>query len=261
MSAPILAIARVTIQESLRDRILYGVLAFGVALILLSAVLSNVTLGWPVRIVTDLSISAISLGGAVMAILLGVRAVAVELEKRVAFPVLARPISRGWFVLGKYLGVVGTVYLNVGLMIAAATGMIAAYSHEGAFQYDVGAYAATLGLLLLKLALVAAIAVLFSSFTSSTVSFIAATGVTIAGHLTGELRFFLGRSEQAATRFLGDALYWLLPDMATMEGLSRLIHGLPILNAQATAAAVYGACYAVGLLVAAAMIFEKRDLS
>lgn len=260
MIAPIFSLARVTVHESLRDRILYGVLAFGIGLILLSAVLSNVTLGWPVRIVTDLSISAVSIGGSVMAILLGVRSVAGEVEKRTAYPVLARPISRGWYVVGKFLGVVGTVCLNVLLMIGAATVMIASYTHEGIFQYAAGAYLATLGLLLLKLALIAAIAVLFSSFTSSTVAFIATTGVTIAGHLTGELRFFLGQSESEATRWLGDILYWTLPDMVTMEGLSRLIHDQPVLSSQAVAAAVYGVCYIAALLIAASMIFECRDL-
>jgi len=261
MIQPIAAIARVTIQESLRDRILYGVLAFGIGLILLSAVLSNVTLGWPVRIVTDFSISAISIGGSAMAILLGVRAVAGELEKRVAYPVLARPIPRGWYVLGKYLGVVGTVYLNVLLMIVAATVMIAAYSHSGPFEYPAMAYVATLGLLLLKLALIASIAVFFSSFTSSTVAFIASSGLTLAGHLTGELRFFLGKSESEATRLLGDILYWTLPDMATMEGLARLIHGQEVVNGLAAAAAVYGTCYVGALLLLASMAFEKRDLS
>ena len=260
MIRPVAALSTITIREALRDRILYGVLAFGIGLILLSAVLSNVTLGWPVRIVTDLSLSAISVGGSAMAILLGVRAVAVELEKRVAFPVLARPISRGWYVLGKYVGVLGTVYLNVGLMFLAATGMIAAYTHDGAFQYPAGAYLATLGLLLLKLGVIAAIAVLFSCSTSSTVAFIAATGLTLAGHLTGELRSFLGQSESAATRFVGDLLYWTLPDMATMEGLSRLIHGQAILTGQAVAAAIYGSAYIAALLVAASLIFEKRDL-
>src|SRR5690606_34074271 len=80
MNAPsaLFALARVALVEALRERILYGLLAFAVGLILLSAVLSNVTLGWPVRIVTDLSFSAISLGGAAMAILLGVRSVASE---------------------------------------------------------------------------------------------------------------------------------------------------------------------------------------
>jgi len=258
---PILAIASVTITESLRDRILYGVLAFGIGLILLSAVLSNVTLGWPVRIVTDLSISAISIGGSIMAILLGVRAVAGEIEKRLAYPVLARPISRASYVVGKYLGVVGTVYLNVLLMIAAATVMIATYSHEGSFQYPAAAYLTTLALLLLKLALIAAIAILFSAFTSSTVAFIASTGLVIAGHLTGELRFFLGQSESDLTRWIGDALYWTLPDLAAMESLSLLIHGQEIATGPTLVAVAYGGLYLAALLALASLIFERRDLA
>lgn len=261
MIRPVAAIAAVSLRESLRDRILYGVLAFGIGLIVLSAVLSNVTLGWPVRIVTDFSLSAISIGGTAMALLLGVRTIAGDLEKRVAYPVLARPIARGWYVLGKFLGVVGTVYLNVVLMIGAATAMIAVYSHSGTFEYPPAEYLATLGLLLLKLALIAAIAVFFSSFTSSTVAFIASTGTTLAGHLTGELRFFLAKSESAITRFVGDLLYWTLPDMVTMEGLSRLIHGREILDGQAAAAAFYAVCYIGALVLATSMVFEKRDLS
>src|SRR5690606_34996174 len=97
-TSALFALARVALTEALRERILYGLLAFAVGLILLSAVLSNVTLGWPVRIVTDLSLSAISLGGAAMAILLGVRSVASEIERRVAYPVLARPIARWTYV-------------------------------------------------------------------------------------------------------------------------------------------------------------------
>ncbi|AKU90309.1 ABC transporter permease subunit [Vulgatibacter incomptus] len=256
----LLAIARVTVHESLRDRILYGVLAFGIGLILLSAVLSNVTLGWPVRIVTDLSISAISIGGAAMAILLGVRAVAGEVERRLAYPVLARPISRAQYVVGKYVGVVGTVYLNVALMAVAATAMIASYSHDGAFQYTGAAYLATLALLLLKLALIAAIAVFFSAFTSSTVAFIASTGLTLAGHLTGELRFFLGKSESALTRALGDGLYYTLPDFVTLEALSKLVHEQEILTSHTLAATAYGTCYLAALLVLTSMVFERRDL-
>lgn len=257
----IIALAKVTVIEALRDRILYGVLAFGIGLILLSAVLSNVTLGWPVRIVTDLSISAISLGGAVMALLLGVRAVAGEVEKRVAYPVLARPLARSSYIVGKYIGVLATIFLNLSLMIVAATLMIASYSHEGVFQYEVGPYLLTLGLLFLKVAVIAAIAMLFSSFTSSTVAFIASTGFTIAGHLTGELRFFLGTSEYSLTRGLGEALYWALPDFATMESLGRLIHGQEIATSTTIAAAIYGAAYLGVLLVLTSLIFERRDLA
>ncbi|MFO7157116.1 MAG: ABC transporter permease [Pseudomonadota bacterium] len=259
-TSALFALARVALVEALRERILYGLLAFAIGLILLSAVLSNVTLGWPVRIVTDLSLSAISLGGAAMAILLGVRSVASEIERRVAYPVLARPIARWTYVLGRYLGVVGTVFINVLLMAVAATIMIAAYSHEGFFQYAVSDYLATLGLMLVRLAILAGLAVLFSTFTSSTVAFIASTGLGIAGHFTADLRHFLGKSEFWLTRTVGEALYWALPDLATLEALPRLIHGEPILNTQAIVAAAYGLFYLGVVLVLACWRFEGRDL-
>lgn len=259
-ASALFALARVALVEALRERILYGLLAFAIGLILLSAVLSNVTLGWPVRIVTDLSLSAISLGGAAMAILLGVRSVAGEIERRVAYPVLARPIARWTYVVGRYLGVVTTVFFNVLLMAIAATVMIAVYSHEGFFQYPLGDYLTTLALMLLRLAIIAGLAVLFSTFTSSTVAFIASTGLAIAGHFTADLRHFLGKSETGLTRSVGETLYWALPDLATLEALPRLIHGDPILSAQAVIAALYGTLYLAVLLVLACWRFEGRDL-
>lgn len=258
--AAILAIAKVSWIEALRERILYGLLAFCIGLILLSAVLSYVTLGWQVRIVTDLSLSAISLGGSAMALLLGVRSVAGEVERKTAYPVLARPISRWTYVLGRYLGVVATVSLNVLLMSVAATVMIAAYSNEGSFQYQAGAYVTTLGLLLLRLAVVAGIAVLFSSFTSSTVAFIASIGAVIAGSFTSDLRYFMGQSDSPLTQKLGDLLYWLLPDLSTLETLPQLVHGKEVLTAQVGIAAVYGSFYVLAILVLASWIFERRDL-
>lgn len=259
-SKAIVAFAGNTLRESLRDRILYGVLAFGVGLILLSAVLSNLTLGWQVRIVTDFSLSAITLAGSIMAILLGVSSVARELERKTAYPLLAKPISRASYVVGKYVGVLATVYLNVVLMMGAATVMIAAYSHEGLFQYPALPYLATLGLCLLRLAVIAAFAVLFSTFTSSTVAFIASLGMALSGYFSSELRFFLERSESAATQIIGKAIYWTVPDFAAIDTLPRLIHGHPIGFAQVGFSAAYAACYAAGLIVVAALIFSRRDL-
>lgn len=256
----IIAIAKVSWIEALRDRILYGLLAFCIGLILLSAVLSNLTLGWAVRIVTNLSLSTVSLSGSAMALLLGVRSVAGEVERKTAYPVLARPISRWTYVLGRYLGVMATVSVNVLLMYLAATAMIAAYSHEGSFQYAADAYLATLAMMMLRFAIIAAIAVLFSSFTSSTVAFIASVGMVIAGSFTSDLRFFLGQSESAFTQKLGDLLYWTLPDLSTLETMPLLVHGKEVLTAQVGTAAVYGSFYLLALLTLASWLFESRDL-
>jgi ABC-type transport system involved in multi-copper enzyme maturation permease subunit len=257
----ILALARSTLSEALRDRILYGLLLFFIGLILLSAVLSNLTLGFRVRIVTDLALSAITFAGMILAVLLGVGSIARETERRTAYPILAKPVSRSTFVLGKYLGVLVTAWLNLLLMMIAATWMISLYRWEGGFLFSWSDYVVTLVLLLLRVAVVAAAAVMFSTFTSSTVAFIASLGFAVAGYFTSELRFFLAKSESGLSRLVGDALYWTLPDFSLLDTLPRLLYSHELLTRQTLAATAYGVAYAAGLLLLAMLIFRRRDLA
>lgn len=255
------AIIRVSVSDAIRSRILYGLLLFAIGIILLSAVLSTLTLGDPVRIVTDLSLGAVSLSGILMSILLGVGAIAGEVQRRTLFPVLAKPVSRGEYVLGRYLGVLVTVTLNMMVMMAASTLMIAAYSFKGGFAYPAGAFAAVLALALLRAALVSAIAVALSSVASATVAFIGSLGLTLAGYFTDGLRFFLGKSESGLTRTLGEILFYAVPDYATLDPLPSLLHGHPVVTPQLVAAIGYGIFYSAAVLTAAVGAFSRRDLA
>lgn len=255
------AIARTTLAEAIRDRILYGLLLFAGGLLLLSAVLSNITLGWSVRVVTNFSFTGLTAVGAVMAILFGVRSISQDIERRTCYPLLAKPMGRAAYLLGKYLGVLLTVYLNIGLMAVAATLLIAAFSHVDPFQYELLPYLAAIGLTFARLAVLAAVAVGFSALASPTVALIASTGIGIAGYFTGELRYFLSQSEVASTRILGDALYYTLPDFAIMDALPRLLHGHPVLTAQTGFAVAYAFCYVATVLAISSLLFTKRDLA
>jgi ABC-type transport system involved in multi-copper enzyme maturation permease subunit len=255
------ALARATLSEAIRDRILYGLVLFAIGLILLSVVLSNLTLGFRVRIITDLSLSAISFAGMMLAVLLGVGSVAREVERRTAYPILAKPAGRAEYVLGKYLGVVMTTWLNLLLMMVAATAVIQLYRWEGGFLFSWGDYALTLLMVLLRVAVVAAAAVMFSTFTSSTVSFIASLGFSVAGYFTGEVKYFLSKSESEVTRWVGDGLYYLLPDFASLDPLPRLLYSHTILTPQTVFGIGYALCYIGCLLAIATAIFRKRDLA
>lgn len=257
----ILTIARTTLAEAIRDRILYGLLLFAGALLLLAAVLSNVTLGWSVRIVTNLSFSAISGIGAIMAILFGVRSISQDVDRRTCYPLLAKPIERSHYLLGKFLGVLLTVYLNVALMTAAATLLIAVFSHVRPFQYELAAYLLTVVLTFVRLAVLAGIAVAFSALSSPTVALIASGGIGIAGYFTSEVRFFLSKSDLPSTRVLGDVLYYLLPDFAVLDALPRLLHEHPVVTTSTLAACAYAAFYIATVLTVANVIFSKRDLA
>ncbi len=254
-------LARTTVAEAIRDRILYGLLLFGIGLILLSAVLSNLTVGFRLRIVTDISLSAIMAAGTIMAVLLGVGSIAKEIEKKTAYPLLAKPISRGEYIIGKYLGVLSTTYINVLLMMAAATFMIAQYREEsGHHAYAWNAFIITLLFLLIRLAVVASVAVFFSTFGSSTFALISSVGFTVAGYFTSELRFFLEKSESELLRAIGKGLYYTMPDFAMLDPLPLLIHNHPIFTPSTLFAAVYALAYALCLLTLSAFLFSRRDL-
>lgn len=254
------ALAGTTFAEAIRDRILYGLLAFAIGLILLSAVLSTLTLGYPVRIVTNLSLSSITLAGTIMSILLGVTAVRREIDRRTIFPILAKPIGRAQYLVGKYLGVLATVWLNVLLMTAAAVLMILQYQHVRPFQYPIGDFATHVALLLLRLAVVAAIAIAFSTVVSSTVALIATSGLAVAAYFTTDLRHFLGQSEDPSVQKLGELLYWAAPDFSILDTLALLVHGHPVATAQTAIAAVYAIAYAALALTLGWWAFSRRDL-
>lgn len=258
----VIALARVGVAEALRDRILYGLVLFGIALVLLSTVLSNLTLGFRLRVVTDLSLSTVNFAGIVIAILLGVGAVSKEIDRRLVFPLLAKPVERSTYVIGRFFGVLLTTWLNATLMVGAATVAIALYSamEEGGRLFTWADFTLTWLLLLVRIGVVAAIAVALSSVVSATVALIGTTGITLAGYLSSDLRFFLGQSESAPVRTLGDALYYILPDMSLLDPLGRLVYGQPILTEAVVLGTVYALAYASAVLIIASILFTKRDL-
>jgi ABC-type transport system involved in multi-copper enzyme maturation permease subunit len=119
---------------------------------------------------------------------------------------------------------------------------------------------AHVGLLVLRLAVVIAIAIAFSTVVSPTVALIASLGLTIAGYFTSDLRFFLGKSEDPMLQAIGNALYYCAPDFSLLDSLPRLLHGHPVADGQTLLAAVYAIAYAALALALGWFAFSKRDL-
>ncbi len=100
----ILTIAHNTFREAVRDRVLYNLVLF-VLLITASAIfLGELTDGEEARTIVNLGLSAMLLFGAFIAVFVGVSLVSKEIEKRTIYAIFAKPVGRGEFVVGKYLG-------------------------------------------------------------------------------------------------------------------------------------------------------------
>ena len=83
---------------------LYLLLVFALLLIGVSRLLSLLTVGDEAKIIKDVGLSAISIFGVLTAVFVGVSLVFKEIEKRTIYIMLARPVRRWEFILGKYLG-------------------------------------------------------------------------------------------------------------------------------------------------------------
>ena len=112
-------VALAVFRESVRDRVPLTIVGFGVLLVAGSYLISQMTAGQDVKIIKDLGLTAISLLGILIAVIIGIGLVAKEVEKRSIYSLLSRPVTREQFILGKYAGLVMTLAVNIGAMSLA----------------------------------------------------------------------------------------------------------------------------------------------
>ena len=113
------SIALNVFKESVRDKVLYNLVFFAVMLIAVSYLLGELTAGQDVKIIKDLGLAAMSVFGLFIAVFIGIGLVSKEVERRSIYSLLAKPISRQQFIVGKYLGLVLTLLVNVTVMTIA----------------------------------------------------------------------------------------------------------------------------------------------
>ena len=247
-------LAQNTLREAVRNRLLYNLLFFAILMIASSVALAELHLGDRDRIYRDVGLSAIAFFGALIAIFVGINLVNREIAQKTIYTLLSKPLYRWEFLAGKYAGLVGLLAFQVVVMTLCFLGVLWLQNAEitaGLFQ--------AIGLIYAELALVTALALFFSSFTGSYLAGMFTLAFWIAGHLLAALRSFGAHSEVEGLRALTEALYWTLPNLDRLDLKSEAAAGLTLDTGRVIAAGAYAACYSLGLLLAAAFMFRRRD--
>jgi ABC-type transport system involved in multi-copper enzyme maturation permease subunit len=264
---PIRQIALNVFRESVRDRVPYNLVLFAVLLIGSSYLLAQLTAGQDVKIIKDLGLAATSLFGLFIAVFIGIGLVSKEVERRSIYSLLAKPISRPQFIVGKYAGLVLTLAVNVAVMAAALYAVLAYMtwieSPDFKAAWDApGVDPALLKAVLLifvELMLVTAIALFFSTFSTPILSAALTFGLYIAGNFNADLRNFEQVVNAPAAAWLARGLYHVLPDLSAFDIKTQVVHGLPVSSLYLWSTVAYGGAYIAALLLAATVIFSKRD--
>lgn len=251
----IFTIARNTFREAVRDRVLYNLVLF-VLLITAGAIfLGDLTAGHEARMIVNLGLGASLLFGAFISIFVGVSLVSKEIEKRTVYAIFSKPIGRGEFIVGKYIGLCLTLLVNVLIM---GVGVSLALFYVGGGALTASVWGAIL-LIYLELAILTAVAILFSSFSSPSLSALLTFFIFVIGHFSASLRDFADRLGSAFAKFFFGAIYYILPNLSFYEFTTHAA------NAEKPSASLLGGAFAYAivyvsiLLAITILVFSRRN--
>jgi len=258
------AVAVNTFREAVRDRVLYNLVFFALLMIAAAILVGQISIGIEEVVIVSLGLSAISFIGLLIAIFIGVGLVYKEMDKRTLYALLAKPVRRWEFVLGKYAGLVLTLTVNTAAMAVALFLAMLYVKHTAPAGSTGGAgYASVLVavyFIVLKLALVVALALLFSAATTPLLSILYTAGLYIAGNFIQQMRTL---RTDLMNPVVAEVMRWLsyvLPNFDNFDVVGAAAHGRRVPAELIWQNTLYAALYCAIVLLAAAMVFSRRNL-
>ena len=251
----ILIIAKNTFREAVRDRILYNLELFVLLIIACAIMLGDLTDGQEARTIVNIGLNSMLLFGVFIAIFVGVGLVSKEIERRTVYAIFAKPVGRGEFIIGKYLGLCLTLLVNVAVM-GVGVSLALLYVRNSALALSIWG---GIFLIFLELTILTAVAILFSSFSSPSLSALLSFFVFIIGHLSSSLRdLAAGLGSRSAAIFF-EVLYYVMPNLAHYSFRTESAIGSVPSMAMLGGAIAYAAVYSAILLAVSIAIFSRRN--
>jgi ABC-type transport system involved in multi-copper enzyme maturation permease subunit len=251
-------VATNTFREALRDRVLYNLVFFALLMMGAAILVGQVSIGIEQSVIVSLGLTAISVIGIFIAVFIGVGLVSKEMDKRTLYALLAKPVERWQFLLGKFAGLVMTLIVNTGAMTVGLYFALWTVKHplaKGDGYLIVAVY-----LILLKLALIVALAMLFSCFTTPFLAILFTLGLYVAGLFAEDLRTMQALALSASTMKMLKGISYLLPNFENFNVMGAVVHGRGVPGTLVAQNTAYTVLYGAMVLAAAAMIFSRRNL-
>lgn len=254
----VLVIAKNVFWEVFRDRILYLIAFFALLLLIVQRILPEVAATTEGKMLLDFGLAIMSILALIVAVFVGTGLINKEIEKRTVYILIAKPVSATELIVGKHLGLSAVL----AVLIAAMTGI-----YLGVLQISATAYPSLNSLLLaavfllLQMSLMAAVAILFGTFSSSILATLLTLGVYFMGNLSQDMVKLNQLVENPDFQRLTKALFLIFPDLSRLDLKNLAVYGMGSLPSPETLAlnAGYGVAYAIFLLAIAIMIFSYRE--
>jgi ABC-type transport system involved in multi-copper enzyme maturation permease subunit len=248
-----LAVAANAFRETVRERVLYNLVFFAILMTLAGLLLGQLSVRQDEKILKDLGLAAMDLFGTLIAVFIGTGLVSKEIERRSLYPLLAKPLSRAEFFLGKFAGLAFTLLVNLTVMLLGLLLTLLLTERPADPGLLAAVYPIFLGLLL-----TVAFAMLFSTLTSSTLAVVLTVVVVVVGRFADVIR---GMREvaPAVPQALVSALFAIVPNFANFDFKARVAYGDPVPAGLLGDVTLYAALWLVLALGLGLASFRARD--
>ncbi len=262
-------VAVITFKEGIRNRAIYGITLLALLMLVVNFLFAQMAMREVGKVAMDIALSTVSFSGLLLVFFVGMNLMAKDLDKRTIYMVLARPISRTHYLIGKFLGIAGlimassvvqTIFAAISLFLLQK--MLPLYFQR--FSWTLLVLAVLY--IVLMLILLSALSFLFASFTST--SFIALV-MTIISYLIGtsltdvkalvESPQGIGIDPSPITVKVVQAAYYLFPNLSFFDIKTQAAHGLTIPATYIFWTFIYGLAYTCLVMALACIVFNKRE--
>lgn len=241
-------------REARRNRVTVVVGAFALVTLLSTSLVMEITVTTFDRVLTDFGLGTMSLLCSFLAIFLTCGLLPREIERRTIFLVVSKPVSRGTFLIGRFLGNV----LTMSSLIAAMTAVLYVQLTVLRTPITMEHHVAVVGLGA-EVVLLTALGFFFSSMSSQMVSSVIVTGFYFAGHLARDLHIYAKNSTSALVKTVGHAVYAVLPNLDRLDFKTEAAYAISTPLPDVAASLAYALLYSAALMVGAIAIFDRRD--
>lgn len=250
----VIVIARNTFREVIRDRILYGLIVFALLLLLLSLALGQLSFDESIRLSANFGFTGIHIAVVVLSIFVGSTLVSKEIEKQTILTLLARPISRAQFIIGKSIGLM-TVLTVVGLGLSI---ILSGFLYFLNFGFSLVFVLAVFGILL-EAFLLLALTLFFGVISRPMMTVVFTVSVFLLGHWVDSLHFFVQKSQSEAFRVAGNIITKIIPNLEIFNWRAAPVYGLEVTPSQVFSAIGTSIGWILILLSLAVVVFRRRD--
>lgn len=254
------ALAINTFREEVRQKIFLFLLLFAAVMIATSWIFSFFTGSEELKVVKDMGLTSITLAGAAIAMVMGIRILPNEKEKRTIFTILCKPVSRTEYLVGKFLGGALTLAVNTAIMALVFMVVVFFKSHQLQQPADFRLLEQVF-LAYLQFCLLLAMTLMFSTFLTPIMNGSISLFVLIVGNLSDTLMDIVRLTKSSLVEVGVRTLYYLLPNWQNFSVQDALVRGdEPVAISFVAKIAVYGILYTVILLIIAAQSFRNQEV-